>query len=574
MLFGTANAVEPLKNGDFFGKTVNIFTMNNLQGSSESGFGKDIWKMTYNSKCVKYGTLLPDTICSDFNPAESVSNTNGALFSNSSSNYQIAASKDSSFDFDVGIDGLFIPVLDLSLTASEQFGFAASFYEQHAAMVIISRATCVSYQATMSTSILPEKDPEFNSSIYWLMDNHLEYDPEVYVNWIKEYGTHTIRTLVMGAVYTGTSFFTDYSYNAMISEGIDVKVAASGSTWFAAIKGSVEVTESAEAQKYDKYASGIQTFSSRGVIPFSNDLSAWQDKSRQNPAPIRMELDIITDQLNVANFNDSRINIVRKNVAQGILAFCNVTKSCYKESDPQPVATVSDEYVLQGVGFHKTVMTPTASTICYFTMVRDLFLGGEQCFITREYSQPGDDKEFYYLSQQGGDQETDQLCGARCVANIQQPVFFQDFLIVGKTTSQTLLPCSKGFCVVTKLISVGMNNMCRLELQGDNNIVMVTTQSSGQLECGATCYTWNNVSSPSLSSFSLWGKYTQGGEKVMESADTHYCYITTAKTIYRGGERCQILKKLVNGKTGEYWVLSVGSGQDGFGCEATCLSFV
>jgi hypothetical protein len=215
---GVAETLPPPPNVDYFQKTVSIYEMNTDQGSSEMGFKKNVFRLKYENNNTAYGYSIPDALSSTWLPMSETHNQTIATYSSSAADYQFNLAYETTFDAGLSIQGKEINWLTVSVSVSEDFRYSGEIFASHVATLVTSRAKTKTWSASLSEVMGPNDlnmillDTEFE---YYVSKLPAVYDPQIYHQFIQEYGTHYIRSLVMGAKYSCRTFFENATLATM-----------------------------------------------------------------------------------------------------------------------------------------------------------------------------------------------------------------------------------------------------------------------------------------------------------------------------------------------------------------------
>lgn len=251
-LFATASthtlvtSLETPSNVDYFQKRVFLFGMNADQGSSDAGFQGNLFKLTYSKNNTAYDYLIPDAIYSSFMPESYTWNQTVASYSYSSAEYQMSLSCESNFDFGLSFGGISMNWFEVSVATSVDYQYASDIFASYEAVLVTSRAKTKTWSASLSNYMAPDQmnliqlDSEFE---YLVSKLPIEYNFDKYLSFV-EGGTHYVKKLTMGAKYSCRTFFENATLATMKSEGIDIDVTASESTWFEATSKAAHISKS------------------------------------------------------------------------------------------------------------------------------------------------------------------------------------------------------------------------------------------------------------------------------------------------------------------------------------------
>lgn len=412
----SSQGTETPSNVDFFQKSISLAEMNPDQGNSEAGFKKNIFKLTYNNNNAAFGFLIPDALYGSFIPESETSNQTIATYSYSSAEYQASLSYESEFDLDLSLDGIVMNWFDIAVKVSKDYQYAVDIFASHEAALVVSRAKTKTWSATLSKYMAPDEmnliqlDEEFN---YVVSKLPVEYIVDDYINFIKEYGTHFIASLVMGAKYSCRTFFENVTLNKMKSEGMNIDITASEETWFQGASKSANVEKSSTLKKYEENAIGIESCSGHGPLPPSIDPHLWNEVAKKDSYPLQMKLAPLTNILTPSYFpNDPNIHTKAVNFLQACTEFCSETQECYNP-DPKPSPLWEEEHTVSN-GARKKLMA-VSKGLCILTQVYKTTFQSCKLFISN--LEPGDVNYYWYIQASTSNIE----CSARCSSYVTWP---------------------------------------------------------------------------------------------------------------------------------------------------------
>lgn len=209
---------------------------------------------------------------------------------------------------------------------------------------IYSAAVCDVYRAKMSAYNPPKLHPEF---IYALKTLPTNYDESAYLRFLKNFGTHALLEINMGARYGMMSSISEKSWEKFNQEGITVTAAASVA--ILGISGGVDTRTSNQKEWANKYNSAITNYQiiSVGAKPVAGgDGVSWAQQAITQPMPLRYSLIPLSELLTPLYVRDTleanNMNALQNNLQTALKSFCNSLKKegllsdCNKATDVKP----------------------------------------------------------------------------------------------------------------------------------------------------------------------------------------------------------------------------------------------
>ncbi|CAB9518071.1 MAC Perforin domain containing protein [Seminavis robusta] len=161
-----------------------------------------------------------------------------------------------------------------------------------------SEVSCCVYQAELESFKLPPYSSNFVTAVNKLVavfNNNLNLVPWIR-KFVDEFGTHFVKKVTMGSIYGEQTFISSSDMKSMLSQGINIELAASASGAFGA--GKAEGSLDYDAQKtmtFRNSASKRNVYSRGAKPPGDGDVTKWLEQSSNNPVPTYTELQSISD---------------------------------------------------------------------------------------------------------------------------------------------------------------------------------------------------------------------------------------------------------------------------------------
>ncbi|XP_062618474.1 uncharacterized protein LOC134280055 [Saccostrea cucullata] len=348
-------ATESRYNLGYIGRGYDLFKGNPLSddGVVDQGFRLPVINLPYSSKFTADGNYrVPDNVDVI---AESSAKFGSSLYKvQSESDYKSMLSVDASVNAQGSGWGV---SASFSASASYQKNTQQIQKGETTTLSIVSRA--VVYRARMSeTSKISKVTDYFEKAVMLLPMENCEDDSlqEMYVNFIREFGTHYTTQVVMGAKAVQQLTFSNSDLSKLESEGISAKVAAQASYDGFGFSGgggfSVGVDSKSDAKQRVSKTSKEQYEYYIGGNPPAGDFSEgsteslreWARSADEKPVPIQYKMTSIDTLLKPGYFNDITYGLFerRRCLRKALYAYCKQTVS------PALCNPPDDSYVAQG----------------------------------------------------------------------------------------------------------------------------------------------------------------------------------------------------------------------------------
>ncbi|XP_062602269.1 uncharacterized protein LOC134263931 [Saccostrea cucullata] len=324
----------------YIGRGYDLFKGNPLSddGVVDQGFRLPIMELPYTHKFTADGEYrIPDNVDVI---AESSAKFGSSLYSvQSESDYKSMLSVDASVNAAGGGWGV---SASFSASASYQKNTREIQKGETTTLSIVSRA--VAYRARMSeTSKMSKVNEYFEKAVMLLPMENCEDESlqEMYLNFIREFGTHYTTQVVMGAKAVQQLTFAKSDLSKLESEGISAKVAAqasfsgfgaSGGGGFSVGVGSKEESkervQNTNKEQYEYYIGGNPPsgdFSSGST----ESLREWARSADEKPVPIQYRLTSIETLLKPGYFKDITYGLFerRQCLRRALYTYCKETAS-------------------------------------------------------------------------------------------------------------------------------------------------------------------------------------------------------------------------------------------------------
>ncbi|XP_052705816.1 uncharacterized protein LOC128181455 [Crassostrea angulata] len=324
----------------YIGRGYDLFKGNPLtdDGVVDQGFRLPIIELPYTHKFTADGNYrIPDNV--DVISESSAKFGSSLHTVQSESDYKKMLSVDASVNAHGGGWG---GSASFSASASYQKNSREIQKGETTTLNVVSRA--VVYRARMSeTSKLSKVNDYFEKAVMLLPMEDCESGPlqEMYINLVREFGTHYTTEVVMGAKAVQQLTFSKSDLSKLESEGISAKVAAQASfSGFGASGGgglSVGVSSKDEAFNRVQNTSKEQYEYYIGGNPPSGDISKgtteslreWARSADEKPVPIQYKMSSIESLLRPGYFKDITYGLFERRhcLRSAIYAYCKQTSS-------------------------------------------------------------------------------------------------------------------------------------------------------------------------------------------------------------------------------------------------------
>ncbi|XP_061194763.1 uncharacterized protein LOC133202916 [Saccostrea echinata] len=348
-------ATESRYNLGYIGRGYDLFKGNPLSddGVVDQGFRLPVIDLPYSSKFTADGNYrIPDNVDVI---AESSAKFGSSLYKvQSESDYKSMLSVDASVNAHGSGWGV---SASFSASASYQKNTQQIQKGETTTLSIVSRA--VVYRARMSeTSKLSKVSDYFEKAVMLLPMENCEDDSlqDMYLNFIREFGTHYTTQVVMGAKAVQQLTFSNSDLSRLESEGISAKVAAEASySGFGASGGggfSVGVGSQKDAKQRVSNTNKEQYEYYIGGNPPAGDFSEgsteslreWARSADEKPMPIQYKMTSIDTLLKPGYFNDITYGLFERRLClrKALYSYCKQTVS------PSLCNPPDDSYISQG----------------------------------------------------------------------------------------------------------------------------------------------------------------------------------------------------------------------------------
>jgi len=187
-----------------------------------------------------------------------------------------------------------------------------------------TEASCCLYRAETSAFALPPYSPNFQIAMNSLnakeaeLISAAEENPEarkleginitdfdyMIEEFVEEFGTHFVKKMNMGSLYGVQSFMSNETRKELEKKGIDIELSASisvgvdmgtqadpNATIEAGFESSFEYKKSSTIDKqFNEHVSKKSLYSRGSKPPANGNVNSWLADTKENPAPIKIEL--------------------------------------------------------------------------------------------------------------------------------------------------------------------------------------------------------------------------------------------------------------------------------------------
>ena len=157
---------------------------------------------------------------------------------------------------------------------------------------VITEAVCSVYTGAIFMDLPPKPSDEFIASL-----SKCDKDPsdENFRNLIDNYGTHFLTDVVMGAKFGEESKIETNEYEKMEADGLEVGTAAGHSGKFSVGVTTETSSEKEQRERFEASRTDKTTYSYGSNIPADGDANTWASKSTDDPMPINMDIEALSE---------------------------------------------------------------------------------------------------------------------------------------------------------------------------------------------------------------------------------------------------------------------------------------
>ena len=330
-MLSVVGAVDKLKNIDYLGRGYDAVVGNPHSDTYDPGFLFAIFNLTYNNLIVSSDGywLLPDNVEALQVLSCSYDTTTSQIHDTTS--YQNSLSVDAAIDVNFWF---------IQFSGSAGYKQVLSGTSASDKIYTESVAKCTSYQAALDMQHI-QVASVFSEAVDALSE--ISSNDPTYANFIQNFGTHYVYSVMMGAKALMRSEFEQFSWTKMTQTGVDVNLSASLS-FLSFFSGHVSVETQEEHSLRTAFETNRSTLSISYLgSPPSKDgsLETWMQNTSQSPYPVGYKLAPITNLINtqfLKNKNQTSLAVKRQLLNQAILQYCSNISGCGRAGpDKMPV---------------------------------------------------------------------------------------------------------------------------------------------------------------------------------------------------------------------------------------------
>ena len=226
----------------------------------------------------------------------------------------------------------------LAFSGSRDFKHVTNEINSNFKKIVETSATCTVYKATLNQYAFPTLNRNFKIAVETFPTDDLEEideGDERYVNFFREYGTHMVSGVLMGASYGERYTIDEKNWQVMASRNFDWKSAASRyteqnickSTSRSLTQNSADDCDNRQWNQSGTYTasdgntdntgfsrlmSDRRVFTVGSLPPTTLQLDQWISQTFDNPVPVHLTLDLIVNLLVPKYFPDDPLIAKRR----------------------------------------------------------------------------------------------------------------------------------------------------------------------------------------------------------------------------------------------------------------------
>jgi len=204
-------------------------------------------------------------------------------------------------------------------TASTGFKKMEQSSKAHSTLYTMTEASCCAYWVCLNSAEQPPFNNNFKTELNSLPE---EYNANAYIRFISIFGTHYIREARMGARYGEQSTISKESWGKMVSDGVNVGVAASYSGKFSIGGSTMTNTEKSEAESFRRETSEQNIYSIGKAPPANGDSNAWMQGILEEPQPIFLKLEPLNEMRALIQYLEHKPTVV-ENIKRAMGGYCS-----------------------------------------------------------------------------------------------------------------------------------------------------------------------------------------------------------------------------------------------------------
>jgi hypothetical protein len=200
--------------------------------------------------------------------------------------------------------------------------------ESHENVFAHVTCNCSAYDLTMHIFDHPEVDDDFVLGSQMLP---AAYDEDLYMEFIREFGTHVLTQVRVGGRWGWQMEFTEQSFSHMEGTGVNISAGiAYAGKWAAGISFDVGVHHQ-DMIAVTKAVSHNSTFNVGGT--FSPDVNTWTASVKDDPMPLQLHLLELSDLFTPLYLpNGTELDAKRESMRHAVRSYCEYVK---KHIDPK-----------------------------------------------------------------------------------------------------------------------------------------------------------------------------------------------------------------------------------------------
>jgi len=265
-----------------------------------------------------------------------------------------------------------------SFSASTDYKHVLEGTSEEHSLFTQAEAVCSAYQAKVM--IFGGLGPKLHEAfLAALADLPQDYSEDDYMDFIDQYGTHYVSSVIMGSMFGQQSKFTSSAWTRMESSHLNINAVAGFSCWNVSASASYMSDEQKkQAEEFSQESTEQLLYSIGAAPPGDNQPSTWMSQVKDNPVPISLtlrQLDSLLDPSKCGQVIAERLGgaaktkAVQANMRKALAAYCQILRaqgkvhSCDAPSPDPPFPTLpglkvvevsdfSQSYADHGTGSH------------------------------------------------------------------------------------------------------------------------------------------------------------------------------------------------------------------------------
>jgi len=233
-----------------------------------------------------------------------------------------------------------------AFSASADFKKMETTSKAHSTFYTMTEVNCCAYTASVHSYSSPELSDNFKSGLDSLP---AEYNEEDYLRFIRNFGTHHIKSADMGALYGQQSSISKENWSKMVGNGVNIGASAGYSGLFSVSASAMYDNQKKEAEDFKKETQEQKIYSLGKVPPANGDSFEWMARVTEEPQPQRLRLAPLDEMTELKKYLGQKPNgqKVLDNLSRALGQYClhlqkmNSISSC-AAPDPDPAFPIPE----------------------------------------------------------------------------------------------------------------------------------------------------------------------------------------------------------------------------------------